>query len=477
MKAGFAERDITPDLTTDRPEGIAYPRPATVHDPCKVRAAVFDDGHCRVALVGCDLESMLRSVVLAARAEIEAACAIPPECVLICGSHSHSAAFASIVEPGLFDHASEFVRHLAYDLSACPSQSYVDFVRRQIVSAVVGADRNKTDAVCAVGAGQEGTVTFNRRFRMRDGRTATNPGKGNPGIVSPAGPIDPDVGVLGAWDTAGRFLGCLVNFGCHGTTAPGGISADWVYYLERTVRGTMDADAVVVFLTGACGDVTQADYLRPGKLELGERAARRVGQCVGAEVLKVLAKAEPGALTPIAARREVLRIKRRVPNPARVKRAEAIARRDPTEGDRTEWVFAKKLLMLDALIAKEPVVDVEAQAIQVGPAVFLGSPAELFCRHGLEIKAGSPFPFTFVVEMANGCVGYTPPEDEFGAHGGGLETRLSDYSNLGPTAGRQIVEASRRLAQGLTPGRMPEPEDVPPFRGPSAYGTAPPELE
>ena len=78
MKAGFAERDITPDLPTDRPDGIGYGRPDTVHDPCKVRAAVFDDGTSRVALVGCDLESMLRSVVLAARSDIEAVCGIPP---------------------------------------------------------------------------------------------------------------------------------------------------------------------------------------------------------------------------------------------------------------------------------------------------------------------------------------------------------------------------------------------------------------
>ena len=84
------------------------------------------------------------------------------------------------------------------------------------------------------------------------------------------------------------------------------------------------------------------------------------------------------------------------------------------------------------------------------------------------------FPFTYIVEMANGCVGYTPPEEEFGEHGGGLETRLSDYRNLEPGACRCIFDASIRLADSLTPGDVPEPEKAGPGR---PFCTTPPELE
>ena len=211
-------------------------------------------------------------------------------------------------------------------------------------------------------------------------------------------------------------------------------------------------------------------------IDRGERSARFVGGRVGAEAVKVLLSVEPGELSPVDGRSTVLRIPRRKPDPGRLRRALEIAQRDPSECDPTEWTFAKEIVLLDALIAQRPVVDVEVQAIQVGPAVFLANPAEFFCQLGLDIKKGSPFPFTYPVELANGCIGYVPTEEAMGTHGGGYETRLTSYSNLIVSAGAQIVETSLQLTHMLTPGETPEPPSAAPFQAPWAYGNTPPEL-
>ena len=191
----------------------------------------------------------------------------------------------------------------------------------------------KPAARAGVGKGLEGTVAFNRRFLMRDGRTVTHPGLGNPNIAEPAGPVDPDVGVIGAWDAKdpNKLLGCVVNFSCHATTSPGGISANYIYYLEKVIQGYHGKDAVVVFLNGASGDVTQVDNQSPYKNPDGERWAQLVGGKVGAEALKVLLTMEPGTLVPVEARSKVLPIKRRAPSPERVKECLELVQKEPAK--------------------------------------------------------------------------------------------------------------------------------------------------
>ncbi len=476
LQAGFAERDITPKPGMEMPGGYGKVFHQKLHDPCKARAAVFDDGAKRIALVSVDALMVPRHLVMAARKEIAEKCGIAPEAVMIAASHSHSSGPTGMVQPGEYDHASSLARKLAYEQSSCADASYLEQVRSEIVAAVEQANAGRAEAMWSVGSGIEDKVAFNRRFHMKNGLVFTHPGKGNPDIVRVAGPTDPQVGVIGIWNTNGDLAGCIVNFACHATTSPPGISANWIYYLERTIRRVMGDKVIVVFLQGFSGDVTQVDNLSQSQERPGDEAARFVGGRVGAEVVKVLLGTECGISMPLDAHSQVLRLPRRVPSPERVKQCVELAQKDPAAVGHTPWVFAKEIVLLDALLAKETSVEVEVQAIQLGPAVLLSMPGEVFCQFGLDLKAASRFPFTFPVELANGCVGYIPTEEALGEHGGGYETRLTSYTNLQADAGRKMLTAALELAGRMKPTPIVSTRPAPPFKEPWSYGNVPPEL-
>ena len=172
FKAGFAERDITPDIGMEAPGNYGKSYHRTFHDPCKVRAVVFDDGKQRVALVGVDLLFVTRHLVTEARAEIQKRCGIKPECVLIGASHSHSSGPIGMGEPGDYDNASALVKTLATEKSITSNPGYTQLLKRQIVEAVVEASTHSRGS------------QVRRRLRPR-----------RPGVVQPPIPHEerPDV--------------------------------------------------------------------------------------------------------------------------------------------------------------------------------------------------------------------------------------------------------------------------------------------
>ncbi|MCC6589472.1 MAG: hypothetical protein IT168_22420 [Bryobacterales bacterium] len=476
VKAGFADTDITPEIGMEQPGGYGKVFHKSIHDPCKARVAVFDDGVKKCAVVGLDALIVPRHLVVAARKEITAKTGIPGEAVLINASHSHSSGPIGMVQPGEFDQAPELIRKLGYEKSSMADPKYLKLVHQRIVEGVVKAHDSRAELVCGVGLGHEDKAAYNRRLRMTNGRTFTHPGQHNPNVIKYAGPIDPEVGVVGAFDKSGKLAGCIVNYANHATTSPGGISANWIQYLEKAIRGFYGEQAVVVFIQGTCGDLTQVDNLSPYQNPAGEEWSQIVGGRVGAESVRVLLSMHRGRLAPIDYAVKTLHIPRRKPSAARVKEAYSLVAKDPQAVGVTEWTFAKETVMLDYLVQREPKAEVEVQAIQVGPAVFVSNPAEYFVEFGLEIKAKSNFKYTFPAELSNGCVGYVPTEEALSPSGGGYETRLTYYSNLTPTAGREIALAGIQLANSLKPGDEPKAPQAKPGT-PWGYGSVPAEVE
>lgn len=477
IMAGFAERDVSPEIGMERPGGFVKDFHRTFHDPCKVRVALFSDGGKNVVLVGVDAVQLPRDLMLRARDRIARTTDIRPEEIMIGASHSHTSGPTGILLPGQFDTASEQVRKLAYEESTLADADYLETVTQGIVDGVRHARAARVPAQLGFGFGHEDTISFNRRYRMKNGQIWTNPGQMNPDIVDYAGPIDPQVGVIGAWDLEGNLLGTAVNFGTHPTGLPRGISANWIYYLEKTIQGATGTNVPVVFMLGPSGNINARNSLDPYEQDLAPWASK-AGARIGAEAIKVLYSVPRTTDVTLDGRHRVWHIARRTSSAETLEKAHAILARgkpDPRAPSMTEWIFAKETLLLQHLIETEPQgVEVEVQALQVGPAVLVSSPAEYFVEYGLQIKEASRFPFTFAVALANGAAGYVPLESDFGPSGGGYETRLTADTNLEITAGRQFADTGIALANAMTPDPAPQ---LPPLKKagePWSYGNVPP---
>lgn len=476
LLAGFAEADISPELGMEQPGGYGKSFHRSFHDACKARAAVFDDGKKIVALVGLDALGIDRRSVLRIRKEIASKTNIDPDAVLIGASHSHSSGPVGMVMPGDYDHGDDLVKKLAYQESSMADLKYLEKMESGIADAVIRAWKSRRKVQAGIDRGYEDKVSFNRRFLMKSGFTVTHPGQNNPDIIAPAGPMDPEVAVVGVWDDKEKLIGCVVNFACHATTNPGGISANYVHYLEKVIQGYFGKDVVVVFLNGNSGDVTQVDNRNPVVNRKAEPWAEYVGGRIGAEALKVLLTMPRGLTGPVDFKFNTTNMNKRSPSPEKVAKARKIVEGEKAKVDATEWTFAKEIVLLDAQLKKFPTAEVEVQAVQVGPLVLISNPAEFFCQFGLDQKKSSGFPFTFPVSLANGCVGYVPNADAFSPRGGGYETRLSSYSNLAIGSGEIIAAKGIELAKSLKPANAPEFPKAPPFKGaPWTYGNVLPE--
>src|ERR1051326_550874 len=222
MKAGFHTADITPVLGMEAPGGYLKAIVPQIHDPLKVRAAVLDDGRQTLAFVGLDT-CLFQSLIIRDRIRegVREQCGIPNDHVLLAASHTHSGGPLMGWLPEEYADAPEPVQALIRDHSVAVDPLYAEWVIRQTITAVAEAHRKREAVTLSIGSGHEEQAAFNRRFHMANGRVYTHPGKGNPDIREPAGPIDPEVGVVGAWNARGELLGCLVNYTCHATTFSG----------------------------------------------------------------------------------------------------------------------------------------------------------------------------------------------------------------------------------------------------------------
>jgi hypothetical protein len=280
---------------------------------------------------------------------------------------------------------------------------------------------------------------------MKDGTVRFNPGVLNPEIVRAAGPIDPDVGILLIRPPGGgRPVAGLTVFALHLDTVGGTeYSADYPFFLQETLRQEFGPGFVSVVGAGTCGDINHIDVTR----RQGPRT-EAIGRALARTVLDQAPTLEPLKEPDLKVARAVIDVPLQRYGPEEVKAArETLDAFDPAKTPFLETVKAVKILDL-AENYPGGTESLEVQAFRLGPGLAVVTmPGEVFVEHGLAVKRGSPFPTTFVVELANANPAYVPTRKAFDE--GSYEVV---NSRVAPGGGERLVEAALGLLKGLAGG-------------------------
>ena len=394
------------------------------NDPLHARCLVLDDGRTKLAVVVVDSCMIPRDLMDAAKAVAEKATGIPASNMLVSATHTHSAPAVA----GVFQ--------------TDPDAGYAQYLAARIAEGIEKAHANLAPAKVGWASVPEPAHLFNRRWRMRPdvvsknpfgGTDAVkmNPGLRNPGLLEPAGPIDPDVAVLSVQAADGRPLALLANYGLHYVGGFPPLSADYFGVFSERVGSAIGADAaeprfVGMMSNGTSGDVNNVNFREPASKRPAGDQARLVAESVAQAAKKACGKAVYRADVTLAAAEKEVELRVRKPTAddvAKARQALDAAKGRALKG--VEEIYARETVLLAAY---PDTVRLKLMALRVGDLGIAAIPCEVFTDIGLAIKRRSPLPATFTVSLANGYNGYLPTPAQHAL--GGYETWRARSSYL-----------------------------------------------
>ena len=407
------------------------------HDPLQAKAIVFRQGKTQAALVFCDLIGLSLDVSRRAREQAAQRTGIPAANILVHGTHSHT---GPLYDGALRKHFHDLaVEKLGKD----PHEEvdYPSFLVQRIAEAIAQAQSDARSSKVLAGIAEQRGLSFNRRFYMKDGTVRFNPGKMNPEIVRPAGPIDPDVGIVLMKSTDGnQDRAALTVFPLHLDTVGGTeYSADYPFYLERELQQGLGSRFVSLFGNGTCGDINHIDVTNslPQK---GHEEAARIGAALAETVRSAIPTLKAVETPKLAVRSATAGVPIQQFTPHEIAQAKQdIFKVGTSQLSFLDQVKATKIMHVQLRPAGTLPLEVQVFRLSDDLAI-VGLPGEVFVELGLAIKHGSPFARTLVIELCNDTPAYIPTKKAFAE--GSYETVNSQVQ---PGGGEAMVETALRL--------------------------------
>jgi neutral ceramidase len=430
LRVGAHRSNITPQLGCHI-AGYFHDRlAADIGDELYAKTVVFENGETALALCVLDIIVAEQADLTIAKQRAQELSGIPAENIFIACTHTHYG-------PNPMPH-----------FNVPREEGYMEWAMVRVGDSVKLAQNRLRAAEIAHASGSCPEETHNRRWHMKDGSVRMNPGYQNPDMVKPAGPTDPEVGLLVARDADTKApIAAIGNYSLHYVGGPyyHSISADYFGYFDRALQRLAGRDFVAMMANGCCGDINNCDFTQP-TLEYPHPfyQAERVGNRVAAAAYDAWLGIRSYETEPVlgAATEEVM-FTRREPSAAELAAAKVL-RGSKTDPDDAEWVYAGELIGVHEEPVQRPT---PIMALRVGDLGIVGMPGEVFVEYGLQVKARSPFARTFTVELVNDHIGYCPTDQALDE--GSYETRLARTAKAAKGTEALFVATSVRLLEQL----------------------------
>jgi hypothetical protein len=420
MRAGLAKANITPPVGLEL-SGWAFGPSVGILDELYSKVLMLESDGKRAVIITADLSGFDTECANTIREGVAGKVGIDASQVLISCSHTHSGP------------ATMFLRRWGEI-----DEDFVHVVQKKIIGAAIMAEAGMQKAMIGIGKGSAEGVAINRRD-------------------AEGGSVDTDVGVIRIDNSNGEMMAVLMNYSCHPVASHNYrnlISADYPGHAMGVIEKTKEGSVMALHTTGAAGDIN------PKQMH-DAKYAEKFGNMIGGEALKVAESLETSSDLTLEVASEWVKLPVQ-PLPtadklrSMIEEGEEEIRKMNREGTPTynqlmssyipiEW--AQEALEVVESAGEVEFVDMEIQALRMNDAVLVAIPGEVFVDVGLNIKQSSPYPYTFIVEMANGAICYLPTSKAFeeGGYEVGFSSKVYGTYLLKPEVQGIIEEGTARL--------------------------------
>ena len=399
-----------------------------------IRAAAFACGEDKAVIFSVEAIGINANAFNIVKEKIAKRCGLPESAIYINCIHSHTA--YRITMPGTkdIDDNDIFLMRLFQQFADCAQFAFEDL----------------KPCTLKVASGEAKDVGFIRRYRMKDGTCKTNPGIGNPDIVSFVGEQDNSVQLVRIIREDGKDI-LMVNFGTHADVISGTkYCADWPGYLAANLNGAFEGEVETMVLLGAEGDSNHINaFLPKGSPRKGVEVSKRMARIIAGEVLKIYDSAKDVASNKVAFYTKDIQIGKNAYDPADVPIAEEMRAIYLEKGNKAPELKEYKLNVPEALrilanLKRPEFFNLRVHALQIGNIGFVGFPGEPFTQIGVAVKEHSKMDMTIVTACTNGGEGYYPDAAAFAE--AGYERSASPFAS---NCAEILIDAANALTDSM----------------------------